>query len=261
MVNFVPLPQKIKNRVEKTDIKPFTLFNIFTAAVATHISRITQNKKVCIGVPLSGRNLPETIRTIGMLVHTIPLYIDVSADFNETVKDVSEYLQSAVSHQNYPFELMNENFGVRYDVMVNMIPLPRGLKDNGLSPRIIRGSYPALPVELVCDIREEENGFSVIFTYEKSQTKTVEIFESETQFDDTYDLQIADFREVWKSILGRDEGNFYEIGGTSLKAIQIEEAMLIRGHYISAADILRYKDFTDIIKFITPASEIDWEAE
>jgi acyl-coenzyme A synthetase/AMP-(fatty) acid ligase len=274
---YIPLPdeneeyfsneksEEIKTRINETDIKSFTLFSIFTAAVAEHISKITQSKKVCIGVPLSGRNLPETIRTIGMLVRTIPLYISVSDDFTETVKDVSDYLQNAIIHQNYPFELMNENFGVRYDVMVNFIPLarelPQNFNDNGLSPRIIRGSYPALPVELVCDLREEENGFSVVFIYEKSQSQTLENLELKTQIDDTEVLQIADFKSVWKAFLGRDEGNFYEIGGTSLKAIQIEEAMLMKGHYISAADILRYKDFTDIIKLITPASEIDWEAE
>ncbi|MDR0943653.1 MAG: AMP-binding protein [Ruminococcus sp.] len=262
---YIPLPddngvyfsneeaEKIKNRVEKTDEKSFTIFSIFTAAVATHISRITQSKKVCIGVPLSGRNLPETIRTIGMLVRTIPLYIDVSDDFSETVKTISGYLQSAVVHQNYPFELMNENFGVRYDVMVNLLPLPQKLKENGLSPRIIRGSYPASPVTLVCDLREEESGFSVIFTYEKPQARLVENFASKTQIDD--------FKDAWKAILGKDEGDFYEIGGTSLKAIRIEEAMLMKGHYISAADILRYKNFSDISKLIISASEIDWEAE
>jgi acyl-coenzyme A synthetase/AMP-(fatty) acid ligase len=273
---YIPLPddndkyfsneeiEKIENRVKKTDIKSFTLFNIFTAAVAAYISKITQSKKVCIGVPLSGRNLPETIRTVGMLVRTIPLYIEISDDFTETVKDVSEYLQSAVVHQNYPFELMNENFGVRYDVMVNFVPLPQKIKNNErneLSPRIVRGSYPALPVELVCDLREEEDGYSVVFTYEKSDQKAIENFESKTQIDDAENLQIADFKDVWKTILGRDASNFYEIGGTSLKAIQIEEAMLIKGHYISAADILRYKNFYDISKLITPASEIDWEAE
>jgi non-ribosomal peptide synthetase component F/acyl carrier protein len=270
---YIPLPddnvkyfsnektEEIENLVKKTDIKSFTRFSIFTAAIATHVSKIMQSKKVCIGVPLSGRNLPETIRTIGMLVRTIPLYIDVSDDFNKTVKNVSEYLQNALIHQNYPFELMNENFGVRYDVMVNLLPLPHGLEDNGLSPRIVRGSYPALPVKLVCDLREEENGFSVVFTYEKSQTQSVENSESETQIDDTEDLQIVDFKSVWKVILHRDEGNFYEIGGTSLKAIQIEEAMFVKGHYISAADILRYKNFYDISRHITPASEIDWEAE
>jgi non-ribosomal peptide synthetase component F len=267
----------LKNYASKNG---FTLFNMFTAAAATLLTMIQKREKVCIGVPFSGRNLPETIRTVGMLVRTLPLIITVSNDFYSTVKSTAEFTDDAFLHQNYPFELMNENFGVRYDVMVNYIPIPLELKlDGDLSPKIIRSSYTAPAVPLVIDLREEENGVSAVFTYSLFSRKVIknwaEIFKaillSNTPpeiiipkyfvADDTGANYSAELAKVWEDMFGDLSGGFYELGGTSLKAIKIEEEMLEHGLYISAADILNAQTFSAISKLISPADQIDWEAE
>jgi nonribosomal peptide synthetase DhbF len=262
-----------------------TLFILFTAAAAKLMSLISGSGTVCIGVPVSGRDLPQTIRTVGMLVRTLPLVTETNVDFSEIITRVNERFTGAFAHQHYPFERMNERFGARYDCMVNLIPLPRQLKNVcGLNPRIIRGGYPAPPAKLVIDLREEALGFSALFTYDSFKDETaanwVDAFRAilfgqtpnhiiipqksenhekpeETALESGYS---AEFSEIWTEILGVNPGNFYEAGGTSLKAIQIEEAMLLRGLYISAADILRLQDFSAIAGCITPAEDIDWEA-
>jgi acyl-coenzyme A synthetase/AMP-(fatty) acid ligase len=267
--------EKLNKFAAKNGVTPFILF---TAAAAQLTMLITKSDTACVGIPLSGRDLPGTIRTVGMLVRTLPLVICADENFENTVNSVNEKFKNAFAHRNFPFDEMNEKYGARYDAMVNLSPFPAPLKGS-LSPRIIRGGYETPAAKLVIDLREEETGFCAIFTYDSYTEKTAQNFAdvfrkvllcetppnlefmeiSEDNFaDNSYSNDLA---EVWKEILGADSGKFYDVGGTSLKAIQIEEAMLFRGLYISAADILRFQEISQISKFISPADEIDWEAE
>ena len=68
-------------------------------------------------------------------------------------------------------------------------------------------------------------------------------------------------REVWMEILKASEGDFYEIGGTSMDAIMIESALLQKGWFLSAADILQNPKIHDMAALMIPADEIDWEDE
>ncbi|MDR0952135.1 MAG: AMP-binding protein [Oscillospiraceae bacterium] len=257
-----------------------TLFILFTAAAAKLTALLTQSDFACVGVPVSGRDLPETIRTVGMLVRTLPLAVDTQAA--DLVRAVNEKFQNAAAHRSYPFELMNERFGARYDVMVNYLPLPQKLKDaSGLHPRLIRGGYPAPAAKLVIDLREElSGGVSAVFTYDSYKSETIEswsaAFRAILLRESVRELIIPakaaaeaadapplhpEFAEVLAEFFGTTSGSFYELGGTSLMAIQIEEALLLRGFYISAADILRVQNFGEISKLIIAADEIDWEAQ
>jgi surfactin family lipopeptide synthetase A/lichenysin synthetase A len=266
--------EKFKNIAAQNFVTPFITF---TAAAAKLLSLIEKSDTVCVGVPVSGRDLPETIRTVGMLVRMLPLLISTD---NDVIKSTDEKLKNAILHQNYPFERMNEKFGARYDLMVNLIPYPQKINSGkGLSPRIIRGSYPAPAAKLVIDLREEENCIFAVFTYDSYNESTVknwaQIFKailfSENHADIIIPIETAetiygngnsdDLAEIWYEFFGVKTGNFYELGGTSLKAIRIEEALLMRGLYLSAADILSTGDFEKLAGLITPADEIDWEAE
>jgi bacitracin synthase 1 len=314
--------ERLKHTAAQNEV---TLFILFTAAVAKLVSLIQESDIACIGIPVSGRDLPETIRTVGMLVRTLPLLIPVEDTTAATVQIVNKKFENAFYHQNYPFERLNETYGARYDVMVNFIPYPQKLKDvDGLHPRIIRSSYSAPAVKLVIDLREEENGFAAVFTYNAYRDETIEnwaeafrsillseipkrvivpkkadrsisegiypeendsvgrcsdgtnpkgfyskvtdsevICSDETCSESSYaaGAYTQDLTEVWSEFLGTTSGNFYDLGGTSLKAIQIEEAMLFRGLYLSAADIIRVQDFFLLANLITLADEIDWETE
>jgi hypothetical protein len=176
---------------------------------------------------------------------------------------------------------MNEKYGARYDVMVNYIPQPEPLTNaGGLHPRVIRRGYPAPPVKLVMDLREEEDSFAAVFTYDSYSRATMENWAAafraillrepvgeiirpaeSTAAEEGGDAILPAFAEVWSAFFGAARGSFYEQGGTSLMAIQIEEAMLLRGFYVSAADILQTQDFTQISKLVISADDIDWETQ
>jgi hypothetical protein len=215
-----------------------------------------------------------------MLVRTLPLLIPCNLSFEKTIKITDKKFKNAFVHQNYPLELINEKFGVRYDVMVNLVPYPQKISSaNELKPRIIPSGYTAPVTKLVIDLREEYHDFSVVFTYDTYRQTTIENWAENfrrillsQKSDDIMRPEIneirsentvyyPEFSEVWNKILGSQNGNFYDLGGTSLKAIQIEEDMFLRGLYISAADILRIQNFAQIAQLVTPADEIDWEAK
>jgi len=67
--------------------------------------------------------------------------------------------------------------------------------------------------------------------------------------------------EVIGNILNSVNGDFYELGGTSMDAIMVESALLEKGFALSAADILQNPEFNDMAKLMIPVSDIDWEAD
>ena len=68
-------------------------------------------------------------------------------------------------------------------------------------------------------------------------------------------------QEVIDNILDAGNGDFYELGGTSMDAIMIESALLERGYALSAADILQNPEIRDMATLMIPAQDIDWEAD
>ena len=68
-------------------------------------------------------------------------------------------------------------------------------------------------------------------------------------------------KDAISSVLGGCDGDFYELGGTSMDAIMIESALLDKGYVLSAADILQNPEIQEMAKLMTPADEFDWEAE
>ena len=77
------------------------------------------------------------------------------------------------------------------------------------------------------------------------------------------ETSIIVLQEVLRAIIGTgdDDEDFYELGGTSMDAIMIESALLENGWLLSAADIMQNPEIQDMAKLMTPADDIDWEAE
>ena len=84
---------------------------------------------------------------------------------------------------------------------------------------------------------------------------------SENNLDQTAPIIIL--HDVLNAVIGtrEDDEDFYESGGTSMDAIMIESALLEKGWLLSAADILQNPEIHDMARLMTPADDIDWEAE
>jgi len=84
---------------------------------------------------------------------------------------------------------------------------------------------------------------------------------SDKNIDTETSLKIL--QEVLSAIIGTgdEDEDFYESGGTSMDAIMIESALLDKGWLLSAADIMQNPEITAMVPLMTPADDIDWEAE
>lgn len=278
-----------------------TIFQLFLSAYALILSKLSGGGSVVIGAPFSGREHPGTARTIGMLVRTLPVRLDVSGmELGEALVYTRERFADAWEHQSVSLERLTEITGHPrtmsgnsfYDVMINYVPLPRPLPNVcGLRPEILRGEYSGALFDLVLDVREENDGFSAVFTYAD------ELFRPETvsRWADTFkklllthelDLaytavpnhtedagtvfeenapQLTELSRVWMDVLGSDDvsphDDFFVAGGTSLAAIRIEAGLFERGFLLCAADILQNPKMYEMAALMVPADEINWEEE
>jgi amino acid adenylation domain-containing protein len=83
-----------------------TPFAVLFAAFNAFLSRISGTEDLVVGVPVSGRDLPQLQGTVGMLTNTLALRTDVSGDpaFGELVGRVRDLLQQTRPYQDAPFD-------------------------------------------------------------------------------------------------------------------------------------------------------------
>jgi len=164
-----------------------TLFRLFLAAYALLLSRLSGSGSVMIGVPISGRRNPEDRRTVGNLIRTLPIRLDVSGMNLETaLPHACKRLAVLMENQDISIDQLAKLIKPRrhmgrspfYDVMINQRPLLAPMPDAcGLHPEIVRKDYPGAIVDLVLDVIEDETGVTAVFNYAD------ELFLPETVWD------------------------------------------------------------------------------
>lgn len=108
-----------------------SVFSLFTTALASYISRITENEeKFFIGTTVLNRMNEQEMTTSGMFVNTVPLLISVKSDnsFLENLDCIEDSIMSVFRHQRYNYgDLLRDaqDFlpigGRLFDVMLNYI--------------------------------------------------------------------------------------------------------------------------------------------
>lgn len=73
------------------------------------------------------------------------------------------------------------------------------------------------------------------------------------------DALLSAWKQVFNKDTVNDADNFFEHGGTSLMAIEIETILFDKGFALSAADIFENPVLSDLVPLILLADEIDWE--
>ncbi len=245
-----------------------TLFGLFLAAFALMLSAVSKTDAM-IGVPLNGRDHPDTARTIGNLARTLPLRLAVSGiSFADALRQTRARLLELYEHQDMPLERLVEivpcprtaGQSPFYSVMANYIPLPQPLSnDSGLRPEILRKERQDALFDLVMDVREELSGVAVVFNYAPQLFKKETIRSWMKMLEASLPLPEQALAEAWSAVLKTDEPDFFAAGGTSLNAIRLEAALFERGWLLSAADILQNPDRGALAAFMAAADETNWE--
>jgi amino acid adenylation domain-containing protein len=91
-----------------------TLFAVLLAGFAVAASRFSDQSRFAVGLPVSGRGLPDLERVVGLFVNSIACAVDVDGDlsFAELTGRIGRSLVDDLEHQDYPFELLVEALGV-----------------------------------------------------------------------------------------------------------------------------------------------------
>jgi acyl carrier protein len=109
-----------------------TLFMVLTATLNVLLHRITGNTDLLIGTPVSGRELPELSEQVGFYLNNVVLRSTIrrSATFSETLDHARRTVVEALSHQDYPFDLLVEELATLgtleskplFEVQINLAP-------------------------------------------------------------------------------------------------------------------------------------------
>nr|WP_079083494.1 non-ribosomal peptide synthetase [Streptomyces antibioticus] len=108
----------VRELSQKHHVTPFmVLFAAFTALVSRH----TGSSDVTVGVPMSGRTLPETEPLIGFFVNTVALRTDIDGNptFAELLSRVRATALDAYEHQAVPFDMLVDELRPERDLSRN----------------------------------------------------------------------------------------------------------------------------------------------
>ena len=94
-----------------------TLFMLLLSAYSILLSKYSGQEDIVIGIPSSGRTIPEVERMIGMFVNSLPIRTlpDGNKRFNDFLKEIRELVLGASDNQDYPLESLVEKLGMKRD--------------------------------------------------------------------------------------------------------------------------------------------------
>lgn len=180
-----------------------TLFMVFLAALQAFLYRVTGERRVAVGVPIAGRNWPETEALIGVFMNLLVLRTDLSdgPSFRDLLGRVRQVALGAYEHQEAPFEKLVEvlqpersaNRWPLFQVMLNFRNLPR--IDQGTATSLRMEPFPfdwgmIGGLDLSVEVQELPDGLECTFTY------ATELF-----LADTMQRLVAHFQTLLRSAL------------------------------------------------------------
>jgi len=91
-----------------------TLFTVVLSIYAATLARLSGQKEVVIGAPVSGRNRTETESMVGLLVNTLALPLSIADNCNvqTLIQRTRDTVQLALNDQDLPFEQLVEGLNI-----------------------------------------------------------------------------------------------------------------------------------------------------
>ncbi|HTX89151.1 MAG TPA: amino acid adenylation domain-containing protein, partial [Bacteroidales bacterium] len=94
-----------------------TLFMLLLTSYSILLSKYSGQEDIVIGIPSSGRTIPEVERMIGMFVNSLPLRTLPAGNkkFREFLQEIRERVLGAYDHQDYQLDDLVEKLGMKRD--------------------------------------------------------------------------------------------------------------------------------------------------
>lgn len=237
-----------------------TLYMATLAAFQVLLGAHSGQRELRIGIPVAGRQRQEMEELVGFFVNTLALRADLSGNPTGSglLEQVRDNLLAAQANQELPYEQLLQALRtaegvpllqVMFDLHQERILTADRFADLAISP-LEEGSTHGTLFDLMLDIGEREHGLVATFTY------STQLFEEDyvARLAEDYRLLLqamlaepearlselcgrlpplpqpvtgaqVDAQAVLKELLDREHldlgASFFELGGTSLKAVQL----------------------------------------
>jgi len=141
---FFDVPATLRHKLaDVSERSGVTLFTTMLAAYGIFLMRHTSCSDLVVGIPSSGRTVPEVENMLGMFVGTMPLRLfpNKKASVKEYLSAVNQTVMGALDNQDYPLEDLVEQLGVKrepgrtplLDVLFTLREMPSVMKSGELS--------------------------------------------------------------------------------------------------------------------------------
>ena len=186
---------------ELAKVNGATPYMLFLALFNTLLYKLTGQQDIVVGTPAAGRRHADLERIIGMFVNTLPLRNYPAADkgFGDFLEEVRDRTVAAFDNQDYPFEDLVEQLGVKRDIARNPLfdTLFNFITLEPAQPQ------PTDPQQKAHEYERDEAQFYLIFGVEDGGSRFEVGFGYSTQLfkEDTVERFMGYFREIVASVL------------------------------------------------------------
>jgi hypothetical protein len=165
----LPVLQQINELCQRTGCR---MLSFLTSVFKTLVYRYTNEPDIAMGMPVAGRIYPELQAQVGYYVNMVVLRTQLQAhgSFEQLMVQVEQNLHKAYEHQEFPFDHLIEELGVRHDPSRSPLfdLLVSYEKKNMLLMEQPMNDKPSLTVskfDLEADFMEYSDGLLVCLTY------------------------------------------------------------------------------------------------
>lgn len=155
--SFEPDTQLLSALNKTVTVTGFTLQHILLSVYYILLSRLSGQDDIVVGYPVNGRNHDDLQAVIGMFVNMLPLRNRPQGNkcFREFLQEVSDNAFDAFENQDYPFEQLVRQLGLKCDAAGNplfnvsfTLQTKENFLENQLKEDIFRGlSAVTMPIE------------------------------------------------------------------------------------------------------------------
>jgi hypothetical protein len=165
-----------------------TLYMVLLAVYNVFLSKLTRQEDIIVGSPTAGRRHADLEHVLGMFLDTLALrnYPTREKTFRSLLKEVKENTLRAFENQDYPFDDLVEQLGVKrdnrnplFDVMLvlqNMEMTEVTLPGLTLKPYAFENSSSKFDLTLMAVERGDNLLFTFIYSSKLFKKETVERF-------------------------------------------------------------------------------------
>lgn len=150
-----------------------SLARVMVAVVALYLHRLTGERDIVVGMPVTARISAKMRDIPGMLSNTLPLRLTIDPDhnFGEFLDQTLMRIQDGLQHQRYRVEDMLHDLGLRsneselYGMAVNVMPSSDVLSFAGNPARILHNFSEGFEFELSLKIYNSKNASDSRFEF------------------------------------------------------------------------------------------------